>query len=199
MRHFNLALCLLIIASCQNKNKPDSQVELGESKTKAAVQTCFCDELEVDSAGLLTLNGGAYTGNCIINYQNSDKKYIEKQLMAGEINGKVIYYDQNGGVIYEENYVKGDYKVDLKKDNIHCNCKVLTREKVNDRMKYFYEGMLFTGTCSDQYPETNQDYFKASYKDGLLDGYKVFYDRNGEILYQERYQEDSLIQIIHSK
>ncbi len=186
-----------ILISCQSDQSNENQVELGESKSAEVVASCQCDELVKSDKDVYLLNGDPYTGNCIILYQNSDKKYIEKQYLEGKMNGEVIYYDQAGNVIYRENYVQGEYKKDLATENIHCNCKVLTKETVNNQTKLYYKGQLFTGTCSDQYLNSDQDYIKSSYKNGLLDGYKTYYTKDGTILYQEKYQSNTLVTTIY--
>ncbi len=185
-----------MLLACSTENSADNQVEMGESKAVQALPVCDCEDLIEHEPGVFFLAGEAFTGACLIYYQNSDAKYIEKQLLDGKVNGKVIYYDKSGAVLYEENYVQGDYQIDLNKEKLHCNCKTLTKETINGQTKHFYKGQLFTGTCSDQYPDSEQDYVISTYANGLLNGFRTYYGKDGAVLYQEKYKSDTLIQVI---
>lgn len=188
----------MIVWSCDSLSDSDNVVELGESKTGGDIIVCNCEDLTKDSIGILNYNGIPFTGNCLIKYQNSEKTYIEKQILNGQINGKIKYFNRSGKVLFEENFVQGEFKLDLSQESIHCNYKSLTFKQEGFFKKCYYNDMLFTGTCSDQYPNSDQDYFKSTYKDGLLHGYNTYYDKNGEILYQEKYRSDTLVKVVHS-
>ena len=192
-----ILILMLFIAACQSKSTKNSLVESGESKSEKNTRTCSCDLLVLDSNGVFIFEDSPFTGNCIVNYKDTNIVYIEKQFLKGRLNGKVIYYDQSGRIIFEENYQHGDYKLNLKKENLHCNCKQLEVKQVNKSNKYYFDGALFTGRCSDLYPNSEQAYFMTTYKNGLLDGLTIYYDRSGGVLYTERYEANELTRLTY--
>ena len=191
-----LLLPLLIwICSCQSVVSDGAVETFGESKAIGELANCNCADLVENEAGVLLLDGKIFTGICLIKYEGTDHKYIEKQILNGVINGKISYYGKDGSVLFEEYFNQGKMQLDLTKESIRCNCKVLTKKTRVDNRKY-YKDQLFTGTCFDVYPASKQPYFEAAYKNGERNGFTSYYNKGGDLLFTEKYRNDSLIKII---
>ncbi|MFD1551957.1 hypothetical protein DNU06_01340 [Putridiphycobacter roseus] len=187
---------LIWMMSCQTASKSDKVETFGEAKSKGELATCDCKDLLEDGEGLLQYNGTPFTGICIIKYQGTESKYIEKQILNGLINGKISYYGRDGKVIFEEKFNKGGLQLDLTNESIRCNCKVLTKKKDQSEIKKYFKGQLFTGTCFDVFPNSEQPYFESAYQNGLRNGFTSYYNKNGDLLFTEKYRNDSLIKVI---
>ena len=189
----NLTLVLLVV-SC-NSESDSTTIELGENKTIDMSASCHCDSLKTDSTEILKLQNDVFTGTCFSNYPNSDQKYIEKEILKGEYHGKVTYFDKQGKTLYSETYSKGTAMGDL--DNQpNCNCMDIETKDENGVKKHFYKNSLYTGKCSDNFPDTDQVYLEANYKDGLLHGYTIYYKKDGAVLMMHNYENGEIIKEI---
>ncbi len=194
-----LILSVLFFFSCSNKEN-NSAESFGENKASGNVQTCLCSDLIEDSNGILMKNNMPYTGYCVHNFENSDRKYIEKQIVNGKINGKITYYDQQGKVIFEEKFENGEHQLDLEIENIRCDCAELKRSKGADkRVKYSYKKQLFKGVCFRTFPGTDIIYIEVTYENGLRHGFTTYYNKLGNLLYTEKYKNGSLEKVIYPK
>lgn len=199
MNH-NLYLIFLTFLSIGcNSVENESTESLGENRQVESVETCLCDDLKTDVKGLLMKDGHLYTGECVINYKQTDQTYIEKQILNGELNGKIIYYAIDGKVLFEEKYEKGKHQLNLDVENITCNCADLKKESRNNQIVYLYEGQLFRGQCYYNFPGIDQPYIKITYADGLRSGFTWYYNKVGDVLYTEKYEANELVKVIHPK
>ncbi|UKN01507.1 hypothetical protein K6119_17420 [Paracrocinitomix mangrovi] len=201
MRYFLSIMALLaIIYSCgDSKNRKDITDE-GVVMQSEELDTCFCSELLSDSTGILTKENKAYTGICFENYPGTDTKYIEKSIMDGKIHGKITYYDKAGEVMLEQVYKEGNKKRSGNVEVLNCECSEL--EKINNEnsnvpTKYKLDDISYTGTCTEKYPKSDQVYVKMTFKNGILDGHTVYYNKDGSTLLIENYINGILLSAIH--
>lgn len=198
MKKTFLNLCIIIlIASCNSK--PDTTtIELGENKEVDMSTLCNCDSLQTNSSGELVLKSEAYTGRCYSNFPNSEQKYIEKEILKGEYHGKVTYFDKSGKLLYSETYNKGTSLGDIE-NQPDCNCMDIEMKDENGIKKHYLKSTLYTGKCTDNFPNSDQRYLEANYKDGLLHGYTIYYKKDGKVLMMHNYEEGKIIKEITPK
>jgi antitoxin component YwqK of YwqJK toxin-antitoxin module len=164
---------------------------MGSNKSIADTKTIHCDSLSLIN-DTLSVDGLPYTGTCYLNYPNSNQKYIEKQLLDGILNGSIFYYDQSGNVILEEFYEKG-VKKGTKNEILVVNCKDLKIKEIEEEPIYYYNDVKFTGTCHDYYPNSEQVYIEKHYKDGMLNGYTTYFNKDGSVLMMSKFEDNKLI------
>jgi antitoxin component YwqK of YwqJK toxin-antitoxin module len=189
----NLLLITLVV-SC-NSNNDITTIELGENKEVDMSALCNCDSLATNSTGILTLKTEVFSGKCFSNYPNSDQKYIEKEILKGEYHGKVTYFDKQGELLYSETYNKGASLGDVE-NQPNCNCMDIDRRDENGVKKHYLNKSLYTGKCSDNFPNSDQVYLEANYKDGLLHGYTIYYQKDGKVLIIHNYENGEIIKEI---
>lgn len=190
-------IIVFLFWSCNSAESKGSTESFGENKSEGSVASCLCTELIQNAKGELEKDGKLFTGNCFLNYENSDIKYIEKQLVNGLINGMVKYFSKEGEIIFEEKFEKGSHQVDLEIENIRCDCSLLSKKDTDN--KSYYKGQLFKGTCFSLFPLIEQPYIEVSYQGGLRDGFTTYYSKIGDILYIEKYEKGELIKTIYPK
>jgi antitoxin component YwqK of YwqJK toxin-antitoxin module len=79
----------------------------------------------------------------------------------------------------------------------HCNCKDLKMKASSDKLtKNYLNTILFSGSCEDYYPNSDQIYLEANYKKGLLHGFTIHYTKNGSAILMQKYEEGILIEEI---
>lgn len=185
----------LLILGCAEENKELDLVADGTMMSSEEVDTCLCNDLLIDTVNnTLTQDNEPFTGICIYNYPLTDKKYMVKSLLDGKLHGKISYYDQQGNFLMEEIYQNGNKKRSGINAPIDCECNELSSNK-NTGLTYL-DGIPFTGKCSEKLPETDKPYLEVAYLEGKKDGFTIFYDRNGETLYMEKYEKGELIKVI---
>ena len=200
-RFFSCLLAGLLVVSCSSEQN-EILTDQGSVMQTDDMDTCLCNELAIDSAGIHTKKNELYTGICFENYPNSDKKYIEKSLLKGKPHGKIVYYDQQGAVLFEEIYKEGEKKRSGELEVIECDCSELELVEsslpgVSDR--YFLDEMPFTGSCSKYYPESDQIYMDVNYTAGELNGATTYYNKDGSVMYIEKYSMGELMRTVHQK
>jgi len=185
---------ILLITSC-NSDHTTTQVELGEHKEIDMSAICNCDSLETSPVGILTLKSDTFSGRCYSNYPNTNDKYIEKEILKGEYHGKVTYFNKQGKLLYSETYNKGKSLGDL--DNQpNCNCLDIDMRDENGAKKHYFKNSIYTGKCTDNFPNSDQAYLEANYKDGLLHGYTIYYQKDGTVLMMHNYENGKIIKEI---
>jgi len=198
MRNIFFSLVTLLTISACNSNSNSIEVELGENKEIDMSALCNCDSLTLSSENLLILNLKTYTGKCFSNYPNTDQKYIEKEILKGEYHGKITYFNKQGKLLYSETYSKGESLGDL--DNQpDCNCMDIVMKDENGIKKHYFKNSLYTGKCTDNFPNSNQAYLESNYKDGLLHGYTIYYMKNGKVSIMHNYENGKIIKEITPK
>jgi antitoxin component YwqK of YwqJK toxin-antitoxin module len=166
---------------------------MGDNKEAVALEECYCDSLTSNTNNELVLNDNVFTGNCIANYPFSDQKYIEKQILNGKIHGKIIYYDKTGAVLIEEMYKNGDLVGNIGDNTNQCTCAELRIKKTDSISKTYLNDVLFSGHCADYFPDTEQLSLEANYNNGLLNGFTIFYKKNGNSLIIQEYENGKML------
>jgi antitoxin component YwqK of YwqJK toxin-antitoxin module len=163
--------------------------------------TCSCDSLTENEEGLALLDGEIYTGVCRSNYPNSEKKYITKDYMNGQLHGEVTFFDPTGGVLMEEVYTEGKKKRNGGGAPQNCDCSELVQKTVPGvpEPRFMLDDLPFTGKCEEKYPNSDQTYIEIYYKDGLRDGFATYFNRNGGTMFMEKYENGELIKTINEE
>jgi len=198
MKKFIFSLITLFFLIACNSNQTKTEVELGTNNESDISESCYCDSLKKNLENRLELNHKLYSGSCFSNYPNSKQKYIEKQIFEGKYHGKITYYDKNGKKLYSETYNKGESLGDLEHQP-NCNCNDIKLKDENGIKKYYYKDVLYTGKCSDYYPNTNQVYLESNYQNGLLHGFTIYYQKDGKVLMIHDYENGKIIKEINPK
>lgn len=197
------ALIMLLVAgilgACSNGNQDKNLIEEGNLMHSEPVDTCLCDDLFEDSLGTYFKDEKPYNGVCVHNYPESNQKYMVKGIMNGKLHGKVIYYDNQGRVLVEEVYENGHKKRTGDGAPIACDCSELDIKKMSGEsiQRSFLDDIPFSGTCTKKFPESEQVYMEAYYKNGLQEGFTSYYNQSGKTLYMEKYEHGELLKIIH--
>lgn len=191
----------LFVISCASEEN-EIITDTGSVMKTDELDSCLCNELTIDTNGIHSRNNEVYTGICFENYPESDKKYIEKSLLKGLKHGKTVYYDQQGNILFEEIYKDGNKQRSGELEVIECDCSELELVEsnlpaVSDR--YFLDEIPFTGSCSKYFPETNQIYMDVEYTNGELNGATTYYNKDGSVLYIEKYKMGDLVRTVYQK
>ena len=199
---FSGFIFLSLLQACgggaNEKNK--GFTETGEMKESEFLDTCQCKNLESDSTGIYYKNGKKFTGICLDYYPGTTDKYIEQNLLNGQLHGKVTYFGKEGEVLIEEIYENGQKKRSGEVDVLNCACTELTKEETHVPQvpyRYLLDNIPYTGSCHEYYPESDQIYVEMNYKDGLLDGHMVYYNKDGSTLMIEKYEKGIQISAVH--
>jgi len=201
MKLFLLSLFFLsVIIGCGGKSKKDLDlIEEGQIFASEILDTCLCDELAKDSSNIFYQNDSLFTGICVYNYPNSTEKYMVKSMLLGKLHGNVTYFDKQGAVLLVETYENGEKKRTGDGAPLVCDCSELKVK--NDHGTSIHRAYLdeipFEGKCKKKYPDSDQIYMEVSYKNGLHDGYTIFYDKEGNTMYMEKYENGELLKVLH--
>lgn len=205
MKFFFLIFCSsLLFASCSDSDKNIDESELiekGEINTIAQADTCSCDSLVKDSDGNLTQNGELFTGICTHNYPNSDTKYMVKSILKGQLHGNISYYDREGALLMTEVYSEGERKNSGVQTALNCNCSELkATELIEPKLsQFFLNEVPFNGKCVEKYPNSEQIYMEITYLKGFLHGFTTYFDKKGNVMYMEKYENGVLHKVIQSE
>ncbi|MEX1001287.1 MAG: hypothetical protein WDZ35_04155 [Crocinitomicaceae bacterium] len=200
MREVGLIFIVAFLFACGTEESSEIQTDSGSLMQSDELNHCFCNELVTDSSGIYSLNDSLYTGVCVEYYPNTEDKYIEKNILSGKIHGKVIYYDRSGEVLFEEIYKEGNKKRSGENEVLNVDCSELEKIEAtipNAPNRYLLDGIPYTGSCEERYPESNQVYMTHHYKNGVLNGRSIYYKRDGSTLYIEKYEMGQLVNTIH--
>jgi len=192
-------LSVIFLVSCGGNKADSNLIEQGNILMSESLDTCLCDSLTKDSSGIFFQGDALFTGVCIYNYPNSDKKYMVKGILGGKLHGKVVYYDQQGKILMEEVYDNGTKKRTGDGAPLVCDCSELEKKKLSGELisRWFLDEIPYSGKCLKKYPESDQTYLESAYKNGLREGYTIYFDQQGNTLYMEKYEKGDLIKIIH--
>lgn len=187
-----LIISFLFFTQCQSVEKKETTIEQGETFS-IGDNSCACDSLK-ETNGIYYLENDIFTGICYSTYPMSEQHYIEKEILKGKIHGNVTYFDKNGNELYSETFENNELINQANEEAKLVNCSDLKKETFQDTLnQYFYKNQLYTGNCQILYPNTDQISFEASYKNGLLDGHSVYYNKDGSVLLIEKYSQGKLI------
>lgn len=192
-------LCLpFLLLACGGEADEKTLQGSENISAQTLADTCDCNELQVDSTGKHLLEGSPFTGTCVSYYEGAATKYLEKNMLNGMLHGKVEYFDKNGESLLQEFYENGTQKRSGNAETgLTCDCSELEIQTVQNVSVYKLDDVPFTGKCEKRYENSTQLYMESSYKNGLLDGYTVYYDRNGATILMEKYEAGILANSIH--
>jgi len=205
MKTFSLIpLIFFFLVSCSGSKKDIDEsnlIEQGEINTIAHADTCLCDSLIKDTQGNLTQNDEIFTGICTHNYPNSDTKYMVKSILKGKLHGSVSYYDREGTLLMTEVYSEGERKNSGIETALSCNCSELkATQLIEPKMsQFFLNEVPFNGKCVEKYPNSDQVYMEISYVKGFLHGFTTYFDKRGNVMYMEKYENGVLQKVIQSE
>jgi len=199
-KFFSLILILLpmfaILNSCGYSHEEiQTRVVSGDYDIYAELPFCDCGDLSTNDAGvLITQKQEAYTGTCSRNYPETEKVMEERQILNGKLYGYVSIYDMEGNLMTKTLYKDGILLSARGENAITCSCKELTDyTDTLTGIKYkIYNSQFFTGTCENFYADSTLA-LKAEYREGLNHGILTVYDKNGEAILTEKYDEGELI------
>lgn len=201
MNRLILIFSVLFLASCGGQEEESNNpTDSGTVMQSGDLDTCQCQELDIDTLGNHFKEGSEYTGVCVEYYPNSSEKYIEKNLLSGKMHGKVSYYDREGNLLIEEIYEEGNKKQSGEVDVLNCDCSELAKIESNvPRVpsRFFLDDIPYTGTCEKFYDSTDVLYMESNYKDGFLNGRTIYYNRDGSTILIEKYESGQLISTVH--
>lgn len=198
MRTYLLPIFLLLLVSCgdaSEKSTPEGSSAIAE---QTLGDTCDCSILQIDSLGNHLLEGKPFTGTCVSYYAGSENKYLEKNILNGLLHGKIEYFDKTGESLLQEFYENGVQKRSGNEENgLTCDCSELQIQTVQNTSVYKLDDVPFTGKCEKYYENSSQLYRESSYKNGLLEGYTVYYNRDGSTILMEKYERGELTSTVH--
>lgn len=197
MRIISIILLLTILVACQSDQKPDTQtinkqILSGDFEMYEHLSTCNCDSLTIDSTDTYYKNDSLYTGVCYTNFLESEKKAEIRQLFKGQLHGNRINLSKQGDTLVQSIYNLGELKSKTTSELQVCHCDSLN-EIINEETGklMYYEDAPFTGICNRYFPlpDTNKIYLEIPYKNGLVHGDMIIYDRRGKEILTEVYEE----------
>jgi antitoxin component YwqK of YwqJK toxin-antitoxin module len=63
--------------------------------------------------------------------------------------------------------------------------------------RYLLDDIPYTGSCEEYYPDMNQLYMRINYRDGILQGYSSYFNKDGSTLLIQKYENGELISAIN--
>ena len=195
-----LSFAFFAVTGCDDGQK--NITDDGTINATTLADTCRCDELVADSiTNTWSLNNVPYTGVCIRYYESSKDKYLEQNLLEGKLHGKVTYFDRSGEILFEEMFDKGEQKrAGNSGDGLTCGCNELEFVKTADPQYPTIarlDEIPFTGKCEEKYRDSEQRSMESNYKNGVLDGYTIYYNRDGSSILIEHYDMGELVSVVN--
>lgn len=198
MRHLFIFSFPFLLLACGGSNNETTESGDSTISEHGVQESCDCKEISIDSAGMHLKGGEIYTGACVSYYEGSENKYIEKNILSGKLHGKVSYFDKGGELLFEEVYENGELKKNLADEGSQvCDCTELEIKTVQGMSVYTLGEVPFTGKCEKFYEGTKQLYMESNYKDGLLEGYTTYFNKDGSTILMEKYERGELSSAIH--
>jgi antitoxin component YwqK of YwqJK toxin-antitoxin module len=197
MRIITIILVLIAATACESDQKPDTQtinkhILSGDFEMYEHLSSCNCDSLTIDSTDTYYKNDSLYTGVCYTIFPESEKKAEIRQLFKGQLHGNRINLSKQGDTLVQSIYNLGELKSRTTSEIQICHCDSLNEinTEETEKLKYYREAP-FTGICNRYFPlpDTNIVYLEIPYKNGLVDGEMIIYDRRGKEILTEVYDE----------
>ncbi len=192
-----MMVCLLLVACGDKSDKKDwedgqklEQVEDTEEGTVLPehLDTCQCDLLAFNEAGTAIYKDTAFNGKCHSYNKANGNKYEERLYLQGVVQW-IKYYNNFGELITQYDYEDG-----VRKElSANCDCNKIEYKKVEGTYVAYYDGNVFDGYCRSFYPKGSQVYQEGKFIDGIKDGMHSVYDKSGNILTFEFYENGELI------
>lgn len=198
---FPLIFTAVVMVACGGEKQDGSEfIVQGEMASVALQDTCSCDDLIEDENGNTFLDTAIYTGVCRLNYPNTEIQYMTKDYMNGQLHGEVTYFDREGNVLVEEIYVNGSKKRSGEGAPISCDCSELEQKMVVGESQpiFLLDGLPFTGVCNEKYPNSDQTYIEIHYDNGLRNGFATYFDKMGNSMFTEKYEDGVLVKTINA-
>lgn len=188
-----ISLISLLVACNATDNSPEAIRERllkGEFDAYSHTQRVPCDSLVSDSLGVYRYNDSLFTGVCYENFPNLNVKLVERQIFRGKMHGHHLLYTPKGDTISVNLYNQGKLirKSLGKSEVVNCEALETSQNLAGEEIKLYF-GTPYDGTCHRYYPapDTNQIYISIPYHKGRVDGELIIYDRQGNILVKEKY------------
>lgn len=197
MKIIAILLIILAFVACQSEKKTDTQainkrILSGDFDMYEQLSICHCDSLVIDSLDTYYKNDSLYTGVCFLTYADSEKKSEIRQIFKGELHGNRIDLSLKGDTLIQSIYNLGKL-ISRKTSEIEvCHCDSLQEVIKADEMKLmYYLDAPFNGICHRYFslPDTNKVYLEVPYKNGLVHGDMIIYNRKGEEVLKEVYED----------
>lgn len=188
-----LSLLLIGLFSCQSESlsTKDAHKRLvsGEFEAYSHFSSVPCKELTEDSLGNYSQDDSLFTGVCYTTYPNTGAKLEIRQIFNGKLHGHRFLLAQTGDTISINLYSHGKLLRESIGRNEICNCDSLEVVEQNGIKFRYYFDEPYSGRCQKFYPEsdTTQLYLESNFTNGLLSGSKRIYDRQGNIILEEKY------------
>lgn len=197
MRITIIILILLTFVACQSEKKPDTQainnrILSGDFEMYEHLSVCHCDSLSIDSTDTYYKNDSLYSGVCFKTFPKSNKKSEVRQIFKGQLHGNRIDFSRSGDTLIKSIYNLGELVNRISSELEVCHCDSLNEvQKDNETTLMFYRDTPFNGVCQRFFPapDTNKVYLEMPYKNGKVDGSMIIYNRQGEEVLTEFYEE----------
>lgn len=188
-----LSVLIIGVFSCQSEGvgtkEAHQRLVSGEFDAYSHFSSVPCAELEEDSLGVYYQSDSLFTGVCYTTYPNSGTKLEIRQIFEGKLHGHRFLLAQTGDTISMNLYRHGKLLRESIGRNEVCHCDSLEIvEKDGVEYRYYFDAP-YTGRCQKFYPESDstQLYIESNFTNGLLSGKTTVYDRQGNIILEEKY------------
>lgn len=196
MKFVSIILILLVFIACQSEQKKDTKainqkILAGDFDMYEKLDICRCDSLQIDSLNTYYKHDSLYTGVCFYTYPNSNKKSEIKQIFKGQLHGNRIALSEEGDTLVKSIYNLGELVNQITSEPIVCHCDSLNKiSNENDETLMLYKDLPFNGVCQRFFPvpDTNKIYLEIPYKNGFIHGDMIFYNRQGNEILAEPYE-----------
>lgn len=197
MKILTIILVLLTFVACQSEQKPDTKainkrILSGDFEMYEHLSVCHCDSLTIDSLDTYYKNDSLYTGVCFLTHPVSEKKSEIRQIFRGQLHGNRIDLSKQGDTLSKSIYNLGKLVSRTTSEIEICHCDSLQEIVNSDGEKLMhYQEAPFNGICNRYFPlpDTNKIYLEIPYKNGLVHGDMIIYDRRGKEILTEVYED----------
>lgn len=182
-------LFVFILCSCESPQpSPTERILAGDYSAYKELDSCNCNDLTKKDNKYHDKIDSLYTGRCLTYYGISGTKMGEKQIFKGQLHGYSYVFGKQGDTLTKVLYQYGKLIPNTNK-NFQCDCEDLKNKKNTKTLNQ----IPFTGTCYKYYQGTNAKYMEKHYKNGLLDGFYIIYDKQGNVLTNTLYQNGKVV------
>lgn len=197
MKFVPFLIVVVAFVACNSDQKPDTKainkkLLSGDFEMYEHLSLRHCDSLTTDSLMTYFYEDSLYTGQCYLNYPNSTAVYEIKQIFKGQLHGNRIILSPKGDTLNQNIYKFGELARRSVGKNEICHCDSLNEVVNPDGQKemHYFEAP-YNGVCQRYFPEpdTNKIYLEIPYKNGLIHGEMIFYNRQGIAVLTENYVE----------
>lgn len=198
MRLITVLILSLVFLGCTENVQLSESKEEGTFNTSDDLIQCNCDSLAYDLDSNFVYKDKPFTGICYSYYPNTKDRYMEKNFLEGQLHGKVKYFDKEGSILVEEEYVNGVNTKAATEGYSACDCSELELKPapgIDSKIRY-RNNHPFTGVCYEYYPNSDVLYLKQNIRDGVPHGFTEYFDKEGQILFTEEYDYGNLKRVV---